>query len=259
MFKKSLLSVLAIFLSFFVIIHAFWNQDTSPWDTLTGITSTLKITWKQQEQAREASFFLWLKKPLRLNLFYDDASLFRFVGKTRPLNNREYRPEHLVAIAWDHIDEAGRIGYLRKDAKDALSLLAADFEKEFWTPLVVISGFRSAAYQQRLWDLWKCSANLCAPPGYSEHQLGLAIDVFDATHEGDYVGNKKKTSYIAWMKKYGHLYGWHQSYQKWPAIDGYDVEPWHWRYLWKEMATRLKRLGWTFTEYINFQEAIERR
>jgi hypothetical protein len=34
------------------------------------------------------------------------------------------------------------------------------------------------------------------------------------------------------------------------------VEPWHWRYLWVDMATRLHNLGWTYTEYIKFYESM---
>ena len=208
-------------------------------------------------QSGSADFFLALKKPVRLNLFYDDASLFRFVSKDRPLDSRMYRPEDLTSISWAHINEAGRIGYLRTDAKTSLLELAEAFEQEFGESLVVISGYRSAAYQQRLWSLGKCHDTLCAPPGYSEHQLGLAVDLFDASTEWDFFSNKRYKKYVAWMQKNAHFYGWHQSYQNGAAIDGYEVEPWHWRYLGKEMATRLKRLGWTFTEYVRFQEAIQ--
>jgi LAS superfamily LD-carboxypeptidase LdcB len=59
--------------------------------------------------------------------------------------------------------------------------MAKAFELEFGEPLVVISGYRSAEYQQRLWNLGRCHDTLCAPPGYSEHQLGLAVDIFDAS------------------------------------------------------------------------------
>ncbi len=207
----------------------------------------------------KAQFFLALKKPVRLLLFYDDASLFRFVSKNVSLNSREYRPEGLVSIAWDHINEAGRIGYIRSDAKESLLKMAEAFELHFGKPLVVISGYRSAQYQERLWNLWRCHDTLCAPPGYSEHQLGLAVDLFESTTDGDFAKNRQYRSYVAWMQKNSHFYGWHQSYQKGADIDGYEIEPWHWRYLGKEMATRLKRLNWTFTEYVRFQEAIQGR
>ncbi len=222
------------------------------------------VSWEIQvkedkNNEEKARFFIALKKPVRLPLFYDDSSLYRFVSKDTALNSKLYKPENLVSISWAHINEAGRVGYLRSDAKKSLLELAEAFEAHFGEPLVVISGYRSAAYQERMWNLGKCHDTLCAPPGYSEHQLGLAVDLFDATNQWDFAKNKRYKEYIAWMKKNGHFYGWHQSYQKWAKIDGYGVEPWHWRYLGKEMATRLKRLDWTFTEYVRFQEAIQRR
>lgn len=82
-----------------------------------------------------------------------------------------------------------------------------------------------------MWDLGKCNATLCAPPGYSEHQLGLAIDIFDATTEAEYYQDSKYRRYIAWLQAHAHEYGWHQSYQNGEYIDAYEIEPWHWRYL----------------------------
>jgi LAS superfamily LD-carboxypeptidase LdcB len=57
-----------------------------------------------------------------------------------------------------------------------------------------------------MWDLGKCNATLCAPPGYSEHQLGLAIDIFDATTEEEYFQNEKYREYISWLQENAHKY-----------------------------------------------------
>ncbi len=200
-----------------------------------------------------------LKKPLRLGLFYDDESFFRFVSKTTPLKDKDYIPKDLVSISGAAINEAWRKSLLRKDARDALHMMGADFMKNFGEPLTVISGYRSAAYQKRLWDLGRCRDSLCAPPGYSEHQLWLAVDLFDATTESEFLENRKYVRYISWLQKNAHLYGFTQSYQKWESIDEYEIEPWHWRYIGKDMAKKLFDLGWTYTEYVRFQEAIQNR
>ncbi len=107
------------------------------------------------------------------NLFsFDDTSIYRFVSKDRPLTTRDYVPMGLVSISGAHISTAGRKDILlREEARDALWTLANDFSYQFSLPLTVISGYRSAKYQQWMWDLGKCSDTLCAPPGYSEHQL----------------------------------------------------------------------------------------
>jgi D-alanyl-D-alanine carboxypeptidase len=166
------------------------------------------------KNAHKSQYFLSLKSTVRLPLFYDDASLYRFVSRSTPLSSPSYAPENLVSVSGANIDEAGRRSLIRSDAKEALLELAKAYEKEFQTPLVVISAYRSAAYQKRLWDLGRCTDSLCAPPGYSEHQLGLAVDFFDASTLRDFESNKKYKSYIRWLQKNAHLYGWTQSYQK---------------------------------------------
>lgn len=143
---------------------------------------------------------------LRQLATWNDTSIERFVSREIPLSDRNYRPENLLAISGAYIEEAGRTSYLRKDALQALRLLAKDFFQEFRTPLVVISGYRSVEYQKRLWDLGRCTPELCAPPGYSEHQLGLAIDIFDASTAEAYMSNARIKKYILWMQKNAHTY-----------------------------------------------------
>lgn len=108
-----------------------------------------------------------------------------------------------------------------------------------------------------MWDLGRCTDSLCAPPGHSEHQLGLAVDVFDASTKAEYLTNPRYRSYVDWLRGNAHLYGWTESYTRGETLDEYEAEPWHWRYVGVGMATRLKTLGWNFTEYVRFQEAIQ--
>ena len=129
--------------------------------------------------------------------FLTDASIYRFVSRDRPLSERNYEPDDLESISGAHINTAGRSSLkLRKVARDALWDMAANFEMKFAIPITVISTYRSAKYQQRMWDLGKCSDSLCAPPGSSEHQLGLAMDLFDATTEKQYLENFNYRRYI---------------------------------------------------------------
>ncbi len=206
-----------------------------------------------------SSYRFSLRSPIRLPIFYDDSSTLRFVSRTTPLTERSYTPVDLVSISGSQINESGRSSLLRRDARDALWTLGSEFQKEFAIPLTVISGYRSATYQQRLWDLGRCSDSLCAPAGRSEHQLWLAIDVFDASNEAEFLSNPLYRKYIGWLQSNAHLYGWTQSYQKWVEIDEYRVEPWHYRYIGVPLASRLHRLGWTYTEFVRFQESIQRR
>ncbi len=206
-----------------------------------------------------SSYTLGLRAPIRLPIFYDDTSIFRFVSRTTPLSEATYGPTDLMSISGSFINQAGRNSVLRKEARDALWEMAEGFRSQFDNPLTVVSGYRSAAYQQRLWDLGRCTDSLCAPPGYSEHQLGLAVDLFDASSEKEFVSNPVYRRYLNWLQSHAHQYGWTQSYQKWIEVDEYETEPWHYRYIGVTLATRLHNLGWTYTEFVRFQEAIQRR
>lgn len=144
----------------------------------------------------------------------DDASILRFVSTSTPLSDRSYRPQGLVSLSGAHIDQAGRSSLIRSDIKPHLDALAAEFYQEFHEPLIAISAFRSAEYQQRLWDLGRCdNGAFCAKPGHSEHQLGLALDFFDASSEDAYITNPRYRRFVEWMRENAHHYGWTQSYQ----------------------------------------------
>ncbi len=259
--KKFLLPLLLLF-GFFIHLELGNSWVTSDLITTTHtgiIDEVLDMTGSQRKPIKKYNLPNIHQRFDHLP-FFEDSSIFRFVSRDTPLSILSYEPDDLVSISGSHIDTAGRSGLrLRREASESLSIMALDFEKRFGIPLTVISAYRSAAYQQRMWDLGKCSDTLCAPPGYSEHQLWLAIDIFDATTEDDYLKKKNYRKYIEWFKQNAKRYGWSQSYQKWEAIDNYQIEPWHWRYLWVDMATRLSNLGWTYTEYVRFQEVLRER
>lgn len=70
---------------------------------------------------------------------HDDTRIDRFVSKYFPLTHSGYAPDDLALLTGASLDTAGRTVYLRKEAKEALLLLAKDFEKKFQRPLVVVS------------------------------------------------------------------------------------------------------------------------
>lgn len=196
--------------------------------------------------------------PMYIRHFYDDRHLWRFVNRDVPLQDTSYRPKNMVSIKSPLINEAGRRSIIRRDARDALWKMAWAFVQKFWKPLVVISGYRSAAYQQRIWDRGTCTVLYCAIPWHSEHQLWLAVDFFDASSAKEFETNPTYRANVAWLQSNAHHYGYTQSYQKWPDIDQYNIEPWHWRYVGVDMATRLYELKWTYTQWYRFQENLQR-
>ena len=107
--------------------------------------------------------------------------------------------------------------------------------------LRALSAYRSFATQSALKSNYKVTygtgANkFSADQGYSEHQLGTAIDFTTEGTKGALTGFDKTKEY-EWMNNNSYKYGFIISY---PAGNKYYVfEPWHWRFVGVELATKL--------------------
>ena len=75
-----------------------------------------------------------------------------------------------------------------------------------------------------------------ADQGYSEHQLGTAVDLITTGTGGALEGFDKKPAY-AWMQENAYKYGFTLSY---PQDNGYYIfEPWHWRFVGVKLAKNI--------------------
>ena len=182
-----------------------------------------------------------------------DNSLTRFVNNNISYTDLEYIPENLVNMEWEYIQDAKGGSQLRKEALDALDDLAQNYYLRFWEKLSVVSAYRSYTYQKGIKDRW-CDDTLCAKAGYSEHQSGLAVDFWETTEEKRFREDEKLKSYFEWMKQEWHKFWFTNTYQKWVEIDWYQIEPWHWRYVWEDLALILHEYNITFSEYMQSPE-----
>ncbi len=105
----------------------------------------------------------------------------------------------------------------------------------------IISAYRSFEEQSDLKASYKVvygsGANqFSADQGYSEHQLGTAID-FTTSQIGAAFDGFEKTKAYRWLLDNAHEYGFVLSY---PEDNGYyQYEPWHWRFVGRELAKKL--------------------
>lgn len=128
--------------------------------------------------------------------------------------------------------------------------------------LVFGSGYRSAALQRQFYESYKAkdgqqaADTYSARPGYSEHQTGLA---FDLTSQGGTCHLQicwEDTPEGKWVAANAYKYGFILRYQKGKeAITGYQYEPWHFRYVGKELASEIKKSGQTLEEFFNYPAA----
>ena len=178
-----------------------------------------------------------------------DTSLTKFVNNKVPFETLSYIPENLVSVSSNYVyDAKGWISQLTQDTHTALQAMAKSYYDEFWEKMVVVSAYRSYAYQAGI-KARGCPDNLCAKAWYSEHQSGLWVDFWSASSESVWKNSPKLWKNYEWLSENAHLYGFHNTYQKGIEIDGYEIEPWHWRYLWVDMATYLRDNDVTFAEF----------
>ncbi|MEI6842937.1 MAG: M15 family metallopeptidase [bacterium] len=106
----------------------------------------------------------------------------------------------------------------------------------------VLSAYRSFGTQANLKATYKViygsgTANkFSADQGYSEHQLGSALD-FTATSTGEALTGFEKTKGYEWLMQNAYKFGFILSYPK--GNKYYIYEPWHWRFVGVELATKL--------------------
>lgn len=178
----------------------------------------------------------------------DDNYITKFVNNKISFYNLSYIPKNLVKVESDYVEDIKWNQTLRSEANQALQQMAKDFFDNFWEKIVVVSTYRSYDYQVWIKSRW-CSDLFCAKAWFSEHQTGLATDLWEASTQKEFLNNSKFVKYFEWMKANAYKYGFHNTYQKGVAVDWYVVEPWHWRYLWVSLAKKLFDDNITFAEY----------
>ena len=132
-------------------------------------------------------------------------------------------------------------------AKEAEKLF--QHAREEGLELYGISGYRPFARQKEIYDN-AADTSYIAPPGASEHQTGLALDVSCPGAELDLTDDFALTEEGLWLSKNAHFYGFILRYPKGKEkITGYAWEPWHIRYVTKSLALYLTLTGLTLEEY----------
>lgn len=153
-----------------------------------------------------------------------------------------FAPNNLVTIN----------GYIKvvDYVKDAFLSLSSD-AKAIGLNIYASSGYRSYSNQKYIYENYvsmdgkENADRYSARAGYSEHQTGLAIDVNTIDMSFD------NTSESVWLRENAYKYGFIIRYPKGKEeITGYMYEPWHIRYVGKELSNKLYKDG----SYITLEE-----
>lgn len=119
--------------------------------------------------------------------------------------------------------------------------------------LIANSSYRDYEWQDSLYKNYTVQSgqtyadSVAARPGFSEHQTGLALDI---TAYGKSFDDFADAEEYKWLSMHAHEYGFILRYPKEKEdITGYDYEPWHYRYVGKDLAKKIYQSGLTFDEY----------
>lgn len=163
--------------------------------------------------------------------------------------DKDYEPEDLTVI---NSKFASGTQKLRKEAAGKFEEMASAMLKE---NLKIYAGstYRSYSYQEGLYnryvkkDGFKEAETYSARAGYSEHQLGLAVDIVNGKWNYLSENDKEYTWLINNSYKYGFILRYpHES----EYITGYVFEDWHFRYLGIDLATKVYESKLTYDEYV---------
>ncbi|QDP39697.1 M15 family metallopeptidase [Radiobacillus deserti] len=190
----------------------------------------------------------------------DPDNIHILVNKTHFLPD-DYVPADLVVPNVPFpFEEFAEKKQLRLEAATALEALF-QASKKAGLDLVAASGYRSyerqaVIYQNNVEKNGKKHADkFSAQPGSSEHQTGLAMDVTSAEMAFALEQTFEQTDEGAWLADNAYKYGFVIRYPEGKeAITGYSYEPWHIRYVGKELAKELYTRSLTLEEYYDLQQ-----
>jgi zinc D-Ala-D-Ala carboxypeptidase len=124
------------------------------------------------------------------------------------------------------------------------------------TPIEIVAAYRSFEQQATLFQKRKKDLGLTeakrktARPGHSEHQLGTAID-FKTQGATDVSVRWDSTATGQWMLENAWTFGFIQSYPQGSSdVTCYGYEPWHYRYVGRDVAAAIHQSGLTVREYL---------
>jgi D-alanyl-D-alanine carboxypeptidase len=143
---------------------------------------------------------------------------------------------------------------LRAEAAAGLATLFAHAASD-GVPLAAVSGYRSEATQRDLYGLavarrGRADADrVSARPGHSEHQTGLAMDVTGADRRCPAEDCFAGTPAARWLAAHAHEHGFIIRYPEGKeVVTGYEYEPWHLRYVGRDVAAALAAEGLVLEE-----------
>ena len=194
-----------------------------------------------------------------------DKTYLILVNKENPCGET-YAPSDLTALSGD-LTLYGKEVKLEENAALAAEALIRELHARGYEDIVITSGYRDYAYQQVLfntylgnemakhpdWTEEMCRAEVLtysALPGESEHQTGLCMDLISTKNVVLDEAFADNPAY-AWLTENAHNFGFILRYpEDKEGTTGYSYEPWHYRFVGIEAASKIYKKDVTLEEYV---------
>ena len=173
---------------------------------------------------------------------------------------RDYVPRNLLSVSNAGIEGSGRVRAFVINDLAAMAKAA----RRAGAPLRVTSAYRDWSRQKYLYQRevdkfgLEMGRQKVARPGHSEHQLGTTIDFSSggSSKGGWQYDDWGQTEAGSWIYRNGWKFGFVLSYPDGQSdVTCYIYEPWHYRYVGREMAAAIHDSAQTLREYLwqNFE------
>lgn len=221
-----------------------------PYAKLANYDRYINYTDETGEDEKTSVIYVNLNMDKEEYVDYRDVTKFSFdmlVNKYNKLSE-SFEPDDLYMVPKEYSD--GEEFYANRDVVNAYIQMAKSAELD-GMKFVVNSGYRSyqdqidIAEYYRKWYGDSYVNKYVARPGFSEHQTGLTFDV-GSKNTSIFVNSKE----YSWLIDNAHKYGFIIRFtKKGEPITGFRSEPWHIRYVGKEIAKTIYEKKLTFEEY----------
>lgn len=203
------------------------NQSIAMQDNLSGLSGTLGTLEKLSKTDREL-----LQKYSKVYFLSDNFVPLELANIAENYLYDKLKPQQFHAAALPFLER------MLKQASLDLSIK-------------IVSGYRSFGTQSTLKNgylvTYGSGANqFSADQGYSEHQLGTAVDITTDDLKPSLDVKFEETPTFVWLNNNAFKYGFILSYPK--NNKYYQYEPWHWRFVGVNLAKRLHQDGINFSD-----------
>lgn len=190
----------------------------------------------------------------------DASRRWLVVNKQQPLSPVDYVPSPLARA--EGVDRTSG-GHMRADTAEALAQLAAAASDAGVGGIGVNSGYRPYSMQVRTYEAYvrehgrAAAERSSARPGHSEHQTGLSVDVIACGSRCGGIHGFGGTSQSDWVAENAWRHGFIIRYDEGHTeTTGYKYEPWHLRFVGKELAAAYRDGGYdTLEEFFGLEGA----